>query len=203
MKKLTVLVMIPALTILLAVAMTSAGGDYWHHKWGIRGDYAMTATGNCLHWWSDAPSIIFGASNMVQGFFRFERDGTGTVWGNNSPITPPPATPVCGNGEFSWDFTYKVTHEGAITVWMTPGSFKGKNLVNNVAFTSDNCGTDGDDRCTLFGMISSDHKTMSLATFGSPDGSHAQGFKFPNGKTFYANCSYARILFRVSDQDDD
>jgi len=134
---------------------------------------------------------------MVQGFFRFESDGTGKAWGNNYPITPPPAPPVCGNGEFSFDFTYKVTYDGAITVWMTPGSMKGKNLVNGVTFTSDNCGTAEGDRCTLFGMVSSDHKTMSLATAVSPDGSHAQGYKFPNGKTFYANCSVARILFRM------
>jgi hypothetical protein len=113
----------------------------------------------------------------------------------------------CGNGEFSWDFTYKVTHDGAITVWMKPGSFKGKNLVNGWEFVSDNCGTGENDRCTLFGMVSSDHEAMSLATGASPDGSNAQGFTFVTGprenQTFYANCSYARILFRASDQDDD
>ncbi len=168
--------------------------------WGaIQGTYAMSATANCLHWWSDAPTAIWGASNMIQGFLRFESDGKGTAWGNNWPITPPPATPVCGNGEFSWDFTYRVTTEGAITVWIKPGTFYGKNLVNGVTFTSDNCGTGADDRCTLFGMVSSDHKTMSLATPASPDGSHAQGYIFPNGKTFYANCSIARILFRAGD----
>jgi len=38
---------------------------------------------------------------------------------------------------------------------------------------------------------------MSLATPASPDVSHAQGYKLPNGNTFYANCSVARILFRM------
>lgn len=195
MKKLAVVGMI-AIATFMAATMASAQG------WGaIKGTYAMSATANCLHWWSDAPTAIWGASNMVQGFVRFESDGTGTAWGNNWPITPPqpPVTPVCGNGEFSFDFTYTVTNEGAITVWMTPGTFYGKNLVANVTFKSDNCGPGADDRCTLFGMISSDHKTMSLATAASPDGSHAQGYLMPNGKTFYANCSIARILFRVGD----
>jgi hypothetical protein len=194
MKKLAVFLMIPVLALLTA---STAPAFYFHHWGGIHGTYAMSATGNCLHWWSNAPDTVWGASNMVQGFFQFEPDGTGKAWGNNYPITPPPSTPICGNGEFSFNFTYKVTYEGAITVWMTPGSMKGKNLVNGVSFTSDNCGTDEGDRCTLFGMISSDHKTMSLATAGSPDGSHAQGYKFPNGNTFYANCSVARILFRM------
>ena len=202
MKKLAVFLMIPALAMLMVPALASADG---HHHWGgIHGDYAMSATGNCLHWWNDAPTAVWGASNMVQGFFRFQRDETGTVWGNNYPITPPPATPVCGNGEFSFDFTYRVTHEGAITVWMKPGSFQGKNLVNGLTFTSDNCGTGEGNRCTLFGMVSSDYKTMSLATPVSPDGSHAQGYFFPLlNKTFYANCSIARILFRVGEIDRD
>ena len=86
---------------------------------------------------------------------------------------------------------------------MKPGSFKGKNLVNMVEFTSDNCGKGENDRCTLFGMVSSDYKTMSLATPVSPDGSHAQGYLFPNGKTFYANCSITRTLFRVGEIDHD
>lgn len=197
MKKVAAFLLMPAL-MLLAVSMASA---YDFHPGGIHGVYAMSAVGNCLHWWSNAPTTTWGASNMVQGFFQFERDGTGTAWGNNYPITPPQAsvTPVCGNGEFSFEFTYKVARDGTITVWMKPGSFKGKNLVNGVEFTSDNCGTGEGDRCTLFGMVSSDYKTMSLATGVSPDGSHAQGYKFPNGNTFYANCSIARILFRVDD----
>jgi hypothetical protein len=201
MKRLTVVAMMIALATFVA-----ATGSAEEKGWGaIHGTYAMSATANCLHWWEAGGPVsgTWGASNMVQGFVRFESDGKGTAWGNNWPITPPQpsVTPVCGNGAFSFDFTYTVTHEGAITVWMTPDTFVGTNLAANpnFNFTSNNCGPGTDDRCTLFGMVSRDHKTMSLATAASPDGSHAQGYLMPNKKWFYANCSIARILFRVGD----
>lgn len=202
MKKLAVVVMMTAIATFTPAAMASAQGG-----WGaIQGTYAMTAVGNCLHTWSSPSppfySGLYGASNMVQGFFQFSKDGTGTAWGENWPIVPPPGPSVLGvgHGAFSFNFTYHVTDEGAITVGMMPGSFAGTNLVNGATFISDNCG----GLCTMSGMVSSDHKTMTLATQASPDGSQIQGYTFTNGptpingKTMYANCSIARTLFRVT-----
>ncbi len=203
MRKLVVLAMMIAVAMFTAAATASAG----EHGWGaLHGTYAMTAAGNCLHTWSSPPppfySGPYGASNMVQGFFQFNSDGTGRAWGQNWPIVPPPgpAPLAVGHGSFSFDFSYEITEEGALTVGMAPGSFEGTNLINGATFVSDNCG----DLCRMVGRLSSDHKTMTLVTEASPDWSRVQGYTFTsgppaiNGKTMYANCSIARTLFRVS-----
>lgn len=58
--------------------------------------------------------------------------------------------------------------------------------------------------CSLNGMVSSDHKTLTLASENeyrkydlySPTGTLL-------GLKLYAICNYGRVLIRVSDQDDD
>ncbi len=215
MKKLASVVMMMAIATLMA-AMASADGHHWrdnHHSRRIQGVYALSATGTCLNSWlapivdGSMPEDVWGASNMVQGFFTFERDGTGNATGNNYPMIPPPAPrdndspfvfPRVGvfRGAFSFDFTYQVTHDGAITVWVTPGTFKGRNPVTGaIIFTGDNCGA---DKCAFFGMVSSDDKTLTLASW------NPQAYTYlPSGPTQYTICHMARILIRVSDQDDD
>ena len=213
MRKLAVLMMMPAL-VFMVVAMASAEDN---HPGGIHGDYAMSAVGSCLHSYkgftgaipgfTGIPDDVWGGSNMAQAIWTFERNGTGKVEGTNYPTFPPPApiNPLpptqgvgVGKGTFSFDFTYHVTHDGAITVWVGP--LKGTNLVNGVTFETDCV----DAPCLLHGMVSSDHKTMTLAseneyrtyTLFRPDGSQLPF-------TLYAICNYGRVLIRVSDRPDE
>ena len=46
MKKLAVLMMIPALVMFMVPALASANWYYW---WGIQGNWEMSASGSCLH----------------------------------------------------------------------------------------------------------------------------------------------------------
>jgi|WetSurMetagenome_2_1015567.scaffolds.fasta_scaffold32464_2 hypothetical protein len=220
MRKLAVLVMIPALMLLAA---STASAFLFHHWGGIQGVYAMTATGNCLHTWTGSPpwggnNAPYAASNMVQGFFQFRSDGTGTAWGENWPITPPtpttPGPPVApGDGKFYFEFKYEITHEGAITVWMITESFLGTNNVNGFTFGSNDCADAVKGSCTMSGMVSRDHKTMTLATKamvpvvtgGVVTGyaPYTQAYTFLTGalagKTMNATCSTARTLFWVNE----
>lgn len=71
-------------------------------------------------------------------------------------------------------------------------------FVESRQITSDKCGIQLDECCTLVGSkVSSDCQTMSLATLVSPDGSQPRGYTLPNGATCYADRSDARILFRA------
>jgi hypothetical protein len=130
MKKLAVLVMILAL-VLLTAAMVSAD---WYYLWGVRGEYAMLATGNCLHSTSGfdqvngvyrpkSESTVWSGSTIGEGIWTFNGDGTGTAAVTNYTIIPPPdpdprvfttKTPPVDNQTFP--FTYGVASDGKITV---------------------------------------------------------------------------------------
>jgi hypothetical protein len=135
MKKLAVFLMIPAL-VLLTAAMASAD---WYYLWGVQGEYAMLATGTCLHsnsgftQGSDGayrPNLtkpdgtaakVWSGSTIAEGIWTFKGDGTGTAAVTNYIIIPPPdpdprvfTNPPVGNQTFS--FSYQVASDGKITV---------------------------------------------------------------------------------------
>lgn len=174
MKKLAALMMIPAL-VLLAASTASA---YYYDWWGIHGTYAMTGAGNCL--WSPSgfdaqlntnapPAPVFGSHFAARGNWEFEWNGKGHTTFTQFGIVPPAETLPPGvkanaaSLEFSFDFTYTVTHDGVITVEMLPGTFQGKFLTGpNANLTPEKTFTI--DKATFVGSISSDHRTLTLTT---------------------------------------
>ncbi len=185
MKKLAVVVMMIAIATFMAAPMASANDHDW---WDIHGKYAMIAAGACLHstlGFETPPagsvntdlvpkfgSLVWGAPVMTQGIWTFEGDGTGVAALTNNILTlppgNPPATPFGAGHTFFPEihFTYEVTPDGEITVQLGP-------LPLNMA-----------------GMISMDHKTLTLGSAGQIQ---------PVGGA-YAICNVDRVLIRVSDE---
>jgi len=184
-KKLAVVVMMIAVTTFTTAAMAAAAD---HDEWAIHGEYAVVATGSCLHstlgfenlipppgspvWTPKPGSVVWGAPIMWQGIWTFERNGTAVASLTNNIITLPPGDPL-GNPptppgarpvHFLFPFTYQVTPDGEITV----------------AF----------GQMTLIGMVSMDHKTLTL-------GSANQVQQIPGSK---AICNVGCVLIRVSDE---
>jgi hypothetical protein len=175
MKKLAVMVLLPAVVIFVAVAMASADKDGWG---AIHGTYSMTASGGCLHsslgfnanLTPITGSVVWGAIAMPQGIWTFDSHGTGTVSGTNYILDFPPGSPVFGGpiarqSPISFNFHYEVTDDGAITVFppLPP------NLV---------------------GMISKDHKTLTLSNANQVQAVGVLG---------YAICNFTRNLIRVEE----
>ena len=177
LKKLAVLVILPVLVVFIAV-MASAGDRGWG---AIQVTYFMTATGGCLHsslgfnanLTPTTGSAVWGAFAMPQGTWTFESDGTGSVSGMNYILDFPPGSPVFGGpiarqSPISFNFHYEVTPAGAITVYppVPPN---------------------------LDGMISKDHKTLTLSNANQVQAVGALG---------YAICNFSRVLIRVNDKND-
>ena len=183
-KKLAVIVMMIAVTTFMVAAMVSADD---HNGWAIHGEYAVIGTGSCLHstlgfqnlipppgspvWTPITGSVVWGAPIMWQGIWTFERDGTAVASLTNNIITLPPGDPL-GNPptppgtrpvQFSFPFTYQVTPDGEITV----------------AF----------GQMTLIGMVSMDHKTLTL-------GSANQVQQVPGSQ---AICNVGCVLIRLGE----
>lgn len=176
MKKLAVLVMIPALGVFIA-ALGFAAQDGWG---AIRGTYAMIATGSCLHstlgfYGDHTPipgegSVVWGATTMAQAVWTFDAHGTGTVThGWNYVLDFPPGSPTFGGpiarqNAFSFNFHYEIDHDGVITVYPPAPP-------------------------NLYGVLSTDHKTLTLGSANTPQ----------NSAVGPAICNTARVLYRVSD----
>jgi type 1 fimbria pilin len=198
MKKLAILVMILAL-VLMAAAMASADG---HRRGVIQGDYAMIATGSCLHStegfvnqntpdnpaWIPASdqSWVWGATTMAQATWEFERDGTVTVSGTNYVIDFPPSgspnPPFYGSAAARQSpiyslFNYTVTPDGGIEVTIP--------LPNNGKFV------------VARGKISSDHKTITLWSANVVQPWFVEGVQYGN-----VVCNTGRVLIRVKEVDD-
>ena len=96
MKKLAVLLMIPALAMFMVPAMASANWFYW---WGIQGTWEMSASGSCIHSskeyelnaevfpptgtlknWLTAPpgSDVYVGVTVSNGTWNFKANGEGT-----------------------------------------------------------------------------------------------------------------------------
>ncbi len=199
MKKLAVVVMMTAIATFMATAIASAGADKgWDN---IHGQYAVIATGACLHstggfdnvnpnpaappiWTPAAGSEVWGAPVMAYATYTFERDGTGASSVTNNIITLPPGDPILFANYQHFvgarqvppaltptPFTYKVAPDGVLTVWQGP--------------------------LTLTGMVSTNHKTLTLAN-GDQVQPYLQSATHPNSS---AICNVGRVLIRVDEDE--
>ena len=173
MKRLAAVVVMIALATFVAAAMALAGET-------IQGTYAMIATGTCLHSTlgfngdltpiTGDGSVVWGATTMAQAVWTFNFNGTGTVsYGWNYVLDFPPGSPTFGGPiarqhPYSWNFHYETDDNFIITVY--PPS-----PPNPV------------------GLISWDHKTLTLASANQPQ----------NSAVGPAICNTARVLYRLHD----
>jgi hypothetical protein len=187
-KKLGLLMIITVMAPFIMAAMASAHDHDWK---GIHGEYAMMSSGTCLlspggfnpNYTPIGPSS--GGSNIATGIWTFERNGKGTLrQGTQLSLTFPPSPSASASvAEFSFDFTYKVTDGGTITVDMVPGTFKAEYVTGPLA------GVTFTYEFSLFGMVSQDHKTITLAS-----GNEIKQINLSNGTSVYAICNMARVL---------
>jgi hypothetical protein len=147
MKKLAVLLMIPALAMFMVPTLATADGH--GHGHGIHGTYAVTGYTTCGA----------GEAGIFEGDYTFNHDGTGSAQGFVRNITQQ------GPGflTFTVDFTYEVTQQGKIAFAYPSYGFK---LV-----ITDEAGTDvwgmTWDRGPSHGVISPDGRTLTI-TCGPP-----------------------------------
>jgi len=200
MKKLAVLIMIPALAMLMVPALASANWYYW---WGIQGTWEMSSSGSCLHsslpyeqingkWTAPASSQVYAGVTVANGTWTFESTGWLTGKGAYSQtiyatILPGGAKTMPGLDKdgnpidlpvplevrvlpSSKEFTYEITPSGDITVIETANGVPTGNM--------------------FYGSISIDKKTMTLLS-----ANHVQEF----WKNLFANtiCNFARTLIKV------
>ena len=99
MKKLAVLMMIPALAIFVVPALASADDQ----GYGIKGLYAVTGFSTCL------PA---GSSGIFEADYTFNNDGTGSA---TQGVVHNIDASGGWSATFEATFTYEVTHEGKIT----------------------------------------------------------------------------------------
>jgi hypothetical protein len=191
MKRLAVLMMIPALAMFMVPALASANWYYW---WGIQGTWEMSASGSCLHssdpyyqdparnnWWT-APvgSQVYAGVTVSNGTWIFKANGEGTYSQTiYATILPGGATSMPGPAgsplpvplevrviaQKDQLFTYAITPSGDITV--TTGGIE------------------------LIGNISKDMNTMTLLS-----ANNVQKF---GGNFQYTICNTARTLIKVQE----
>jgi hypothetical protein len=155
MKKLAVLLMIPALAMFMVPAMASANWYYW---WGIQGTWEMSASGSCLHssepyfqnekrnnWWT-APdtSEVYAGVTVSNGTWIF-KNGEGTfsqrIYATILPggakvfneILVPLEVRVLEQKDVP--FTYTITPSGDITVKVGIMELVGRISIDNGTMT--------------------------------------------------------------------
>jgi hypothetical protein len=115
MKKLALIVIIAALSTLMAAAITTASDERFDW-WVLQGTYEMIATGSCLHstdGFIENPagppfipkpgSTVWGATTTAVATWVLYYDGTGYIAGINYPIDFPPGSPfIPSGGTLAW-----------------------------------------------------------------------------------------------------
>jgi len=184
MRRLALLLMIPALAMLMVPALASANWYYW---WGIQGTWEMVATGGCVHSQSDftfdpgtatwTPTGVYSTSIYVgQGTFTFDaapssvypgyRTGTMTVTNScvySNGLVNQKVVPPLTSGLETFPLHWKIEDDGAITVQIP------------------NVGLEGSGRVSL------DHMSMTLVSTMQKQGAPGA----------YQICNISRVLFRV------
>jgi len=194
MKRLAAVVMMIATGVFMAVTMASASDE------GVlRGVYGMAATGTCLHDksgfdFSGEGTLLkpytaipksddhFVSTFMGHGAFWFDGKGNGSMWVQQYCVLPP----------FTGSPKTKVTQALSPSAPLPPD-------MTHVPFTYDVDGykvtvTIPSNKLTLFGWLSSDHKTMTLQSAIPLPGQEVQY----NGLIGYWQiCTIARTLNRI------
>jgi hypothetical protein len=196
-KKLAIIVIITVMAPFVMAAVASADGHDWK---AIHGEYAMTGGGNCIFSLSGfnpnftPTGSYWHGSSLATGIWTFKRNGKGTVQqGTQLALTLPPS-PIptsASSAEFSFDFTYKVTDDGTITVDVVPGTFTGEYVTGPLAGVTFTYVT---PTFSMLGMVSADHKTITLAS-----GNDVQQINLSNGMSVYSICNLARVLIRLGE----
>ncbi len=133
-RKLSVFVIIAAIAMFIAVGIASADQTF---PIALRGEYAATMvlsgifsiggfnpdqTPKCYTPPSGSPICISSVSmSQRQGFFAFEKDGTGSAKLDGSAINISPPSGVTQT--ITFDFTYSVDEDGMITITGVPGTW--------------------------------------------------------------------------------
>ena len=170
-KNLAVFVIMAALTISTGLGMASADNNAnvtGEYAFGGRVNYIVTP----LVFPFDPitlvpinPSSVTSNSINCQGIFTFKRDGTGRFDSTGVLLALPPqvlpAIPHANAFTWSFTFTYDVADDDTITIDADENTFHVTFATGPgggvVSFTA--------DKYPLSGMVSADHKTMTL---GSP-----------------------------------
>ena len=171
------------LLILLLINQSEAQNRY------LKGEYAFTGEKTCVNHWlinpgspsNPANTPYWVSTHSVQGTVIFKPDGKGSgkasevevispiytpiplypYWSEPSWPFPLPAT-ILGNTNtynVSFNFTYSVAVNGAITWTITPDGFAGTFLSGNRTGQTFNS-----DPVTLIGFVARNDETILLAT---------------------------------------
>jgi hypothetical protein len=163
LKKLTVFVTIAAITIFV-VAATASAGD--HDRKTIRGVYGWAGPLYCISTpdgFSENgipynPESLSSSSLTAQGTITFKHDGTGKVQFTGVGINPPGPNAGAGLYEASYEHTYNIASNGAITIDAVPNTF-----VQNFLTGPNKGAVLYIDTWPLTGWVSADYKTITIA----------------------------------------
>lgn len=195
-KKLAVFVVIAAMAMFIAATMASADDNKWK---AFHGKYAATSLGSCFltgtGFYPDLtaidPTYVSPNSNTSLTIWTFHPDGTGTAQGRGVGLNAwYPYIAAGSANEISWQFTYNITHDGTITTDLIPETYEGTFLQGpskGLTFTF--------DKISDSGMVSQDHKTITLGTVTED----VVKFTRSNGTVLYGICFYGRVLTRVDE----
>ena len=175
-KKLAVFVIVAAITMFIAIPIASADPKQNH---ALKGEYAFSGPGQCVisptgfkgNYVPNDPTQVFAASQIWEGVYTFNRDGSGTIRAFHRSFDLPGLTLATAN--ISWDFTYKMTDKDRFQTELVEGTY------DIVEWTSGpNCADDenGELKCatsyflvdgTIDGVVSRDGDSI-IMTCGQP-----------------------------------
>ena len=207
-KKLAVFVIITAVAMFTGVA-TAWDNDHHGHHWknAIWGQYAFTGTTRCLvsnlgfntNLTPVSGSIVYSNSHSAQGSFDFNPDGTGTfetevavfIVPPPAPGPPGPSVPIAGSFKTSAQFTYNIPDANMITIELVPGTWVSTFLTGPIPAGT----TTSVDQWSLSGMVSADHRTLTLGSGGTAVEKTTNSL----GAVSYQICHRSSVLIRVEE----
>lgn len=192
MKKITLVLIIAALSIFMSASVVLAHGNRYRN---FKGTYEMSLKGNGLNSTcgfssfvtdfgtfykpnDDSDCVVWGSTDTAYGTFIFNRDGTGSAEGRNYAFDLPPGNGGIGlarTNPFYIEFDYEITPEGEIKVDITFPP-----ILTSVE---------------MIGRVSKNRKTMTLTNSNSPleFGTHSS--------LFTATRVLIQVLNNVEDED--
>ena len=209
-KKLAVFVIVAAITMFIAIPMASADPKVDH---ALKGQYAFSGPGQCVisptgfgdNYVPNPPGQVFAASQIWEGVYTFNRDGSGTIRAFHRSFQLPALTLETAN--ISWDFTYKMTDKDRFQTFLVSDTYdkvewtSGPNCVEDVNGEV-NCATSYFDvDGTIDGVVSRDGDSI-IMTCGQPTKLVSCDPEQPlcSHTPFEAYCSFSHQGFRVRDK---